>query len=105
MELEKKIRNLEERLARATKREGDLENEIVRLKSSISAINSPSLTRSDIDRLLIGALDYQNLEDRFNKLKAQFGALGGLVRTQLGSLRSSGVRLEQEGGISQLLSA
>lgn len=50
-------------------------------------------------------MEYQALDDRFNKLRAQLGAIGGLVRTQFSNLRSSGVKLDQEAGISQLLNA
>ena len=55
VELEKKIQNLEERLRRASLRENDLENEIVRLKSSIKALNNPSVSRAEIEQILIGA--------------------------------------------------
>jgi len=36
---------LEERLRRASLRENELENEIVRLKSAIKALNNPSVSR------------------------------------------------------------
>lgn len=49
VELEKKIQNLEERLRRASLRENDLENEIVRLKSAIKSLNNPNVNRKDIE--------------------------------------------------------
>ena len=55
VELEKKIQNLEERLRRASLRENELENEIVRLKNSVKALNNPNVSRSDIEQILIGA--------------------------------------------------
>lgn len=45
VELEKKIQNLEERLRRASMRENDLENEIVKLKSAIKLMNNPNVSR------------------------------------------------------------
>ncbi len=55
VELEKKIQNLEERLRRASLRENDLENEIVKLKSAIKSLNNPNVTRGEIEQILIGA--------------------------------------------------
>lgn len=95
VELEKKIQNLEERLRRASKREGELEDEIVRLKSALKAVSNPSLSRADLDKLLIGAVEYQALDEKFNKLRAQFATVGGLVRSQFDRLRTSGARLDQ----------
>lgn len=48
VELEKKIQNLEERLRRASFREKELEDEVVRLHSGMKAMNSSSVSRSDI---------------------------------------------------------
>lgn len=95
VELEKKIQNLEERLRRASKREGELEDEIVRLKSALKTVSNPSLSRADLDKLLIGAVEYQALDEKFNKLRAQFATVGGLVRSQFDRLRTSGARLDQ----------
>ena len=95
VELEKKIQNLEERLRRASKREGELEDEIVRLKGALKAVSNPSLSRADLDKLLTGAVEYQALEEKFGKLRAQFAAVGGLVRSQFDRLRTSGARLDQ----------
>ena len=95
VELEKKIQNLEERLRRASKREGELEDEIVRLKGALKAVSNPSLSRADLDKLLTGAVEYQALEEKFGKLRAQFAAVGGLVCSQFDRLRTSGARLDQ----------
>lgn len=56
IELEKKIQNLEEKLRRTTKREGELEDEIVRLKSTFKSISNSNISRADLDKLLIGAV-------------------------------------------------
>lgn len=105
VELEKKIQNLEERLRRSAKRESELEDEIVRLKGVIKATNNPNISKGDLDRLLIGAVEFQALNDKFAKLKAQFSSVGGLLKTQFASLRSSGARVDLEANINQLLSA
>ena len=55
IELEKKIQNLEERLRRSSLRENELENEVVRLKSAIKSLNNPSVSRGEIEQILIGA--------------------------------------------------
>jgi chromosome segregation ATPase len=48
VELEKKIQNLEERLRRASKRENELEDEIVRLRGALKAVNNANVTKADI---------------------------------------------------------
>jgi chromosome segregation ATPase len=93
VELEKKIQNLEERLQRFTKRENDLENEIIRLKQAIKTLNTPNCSKIDLDKLLNGSLEYQTLNEKYGKLRNQFGAVGGLIRTQFDLLRSAGARL------------
>lgn len=105
VELEKKIQNLEERLRRASLRENELENEIVRLKSSIKSLNNPSVSRAEIEQILIGAQEYRTLDDKYAKLKAQLATFSGLVRTQFDRLRTSGVKFEYESNLNQLLTA
>ena len=92
-------------MRRSAKRESELEDEIVRLKGVIKATNNPNISKGDLDRLLIGAVEFQALNDKFAKLKTQFSSIGGLLKTQFASLRSSGARLDQEANINQLLSA
>ena len=105
VELEKKIQNLEERLRRASKREGDLENEIVRLKGVIKTLNVPNVSKADIDKLLIGTQEFYTLEGKYTSLRAQFAALGGLMRTQFDKLRTTGARLDLEANINQLINS
>jgi hypothetical protein len=93
VELEKKIQNLEERLRRATKYQTELEDEVARLTGVVKAVNNPSFNRGEWERLTVGAVDFYKLNDRFEKLRAQFSSLGGLLKTQFSTLRSSGVRL------------
>lgn len=94
VELEKKIQNLEERLRRAGKRENELEDEIVRLKSAIKSVNNPNITRSDIEKILIGAQEYSTLEGKYNQLRTQLTTFSGLITSQFDKLRSQGIRFE-----------
>ncbi len=55
-------------------------------------MNTPNASKIDLDKLLIGVVEYQSLEDKYNKLRVQFGAVGGLIRTQFDRLRSSGLK-------------
>lgn len=103
VELEKKIQNLEERLRRASKREGELEDEIVKLKGVIKSISNPNVSRQDIDKLLVGYNEFTALESKYNGFKAQFASFAGLVRTQFDKLRSSGVKFEYDAQLSTLL--
>ena len=103
VELEKKIQSLQERLQRFTNREDDLGSEIVRLKTAIKTLNTPNASKIDLDKLLVGAVEFQALEQKFLSLRTQFAAVGGLVRTQFQNLRSSGAKLEHESSLFQLI--
>lgn len=92
VELEKKIQNLEERLRRASKRETDLENEIVRLRSTFKSVSNPNISKAELEQILIGAVQFQALEDKYSRLRTQLSTFGGLIRTQFDRLRSTGVR-------------
>ena len=105
VELEKKIQNLEERLRRASLRENELENEIVRLKSGIKALNNPSVSRAEIEKIMIGAQEFRVLDDKYQKLRSQLSTVSGLLRNESTKLRSSGVRLESESSLNQLLTS
>ena len=105
VELEKKIQNLEERLRRASKRETDLEDEIVRLNATFKVVKNPNVTQAQIDQILIGAKQFKTMEDNFNSLKTQMAAFAGLVRTQFDKLRNSGVKFEYESNLTQLLNS
>jgi hypothetical protein len=103
VELEKKIQNLEDRLRRATGREKELENEIVRLTSVIKSVNNPNVNKAELDRLCINVADYEKLSERHNILKNQVASFGSLFKTQLEKLKSQGVRWENEGALETLL--
>lgn len=103
MELEKKIQNLEERLRRSAKRENELEDEIVRLKSAIKSVNNPNVSRAEIEQILIGAQEYRALDDKYGKLRTQLTTFSGLITSQFDKLRSQGVRFEYENNLLELL--
>ena len=61
VELEKKIQNLEERLRRSSKRESELEEEIVRLNTNFRKLQNPNVSKTDIESILIGALQMRGV--------------------------------------------
>jgi hypothetical protein len=103
VELEKKIQNLEERLRRSSKRENELEEEIVRLRTAFKAFQSPTVTKLDIEKILVGAIEIRTLEEKYSRLRGQMLAFSGLMKTQIEKFRSTGVRFEYESNLTQLL--
>lgn len=92
MELEKKVQNLEEKLKRTVKREGELEDEIVRLTASLKLTNNPNINKADIDRLSAGYLQFSALEEKYARLRGQLQSFGSLFKTQIDKLKVSGVK-------------
>ena len=93
VELEKKVQNLEERLRRASKREGELENEIVRLTSVIKSVNNSNVSKVALERLAITAIDFEKINEKYNSLRGQMLSFGSLYKTQMDKLKTQGVRL------------
>ena len=103
IELEKKIQNLEERLRRASKRESELEDEIVRFNAAFKKVQNPNISRAEIESLLIGSSQIRGIEDKYNKLRSQLSGFAGLVNTQFEKLRNQGIKFEFESNLSALL--
>lgn len=103
VELEKKINNLEDKLRRSTKRNEDLENEIVRLTQVIKATSNTNLSKIDIDRLCITHVDYESLNEKYSNLRGQLLSFGSLYKTQMDKLKTQGVRMENESTLDALL--
>lgn len=103
VELEKKINNLEERLRRASKRETELEEEIVRLNANFRKVQNPNITKAEIESLLVGTSQIRAIEEKYNRLRTQLGSFAGLVSTQFEKLRSQGIRFEYESNLTSLL--
>lgn len=92
-------------MRRANLRENELENEIVRLKSTIRSLNNPNVSKQEIEQILIGAQEYRALDDKYQKLRAQLTTFGGLFRSQFEKVRNiPGVKFEFESSLNQLLS-
>lgn len=94
VELEKKIQNLEDKLRRSTKREKELEDEIVRLTSVIKSVNNPNVSKTELDRLCIGVVDFEKLSEKYTNLRGQLQSFGSLFKTQTERLKSQGIRFE-----------
>lgn len=105
VELEKKIQNLEERLRRASKREKELEDEIVRLHTAMKGMSNANVSRQDIERMLQITTETRSAAERFEKLQSQLVAFASLSKAQFDRLRSSGVKMEFEGELSAILRA
>lgn len=61
VELEKKIQNLEERLRRASKRETELEEEIVRLNTAFRRVQTPNVTKAELEQILLGSAELRGI--------------------------------------------
>lgn len=94
---------MEEKLRRASKREEELENEIVRLSAALKSVNNPNVSKQELEKLSVGYVQYTQLDERFNRLKAQMASFGGLVRAQFDKLKTTGVKFEHEANLDQLL--
>ena len=93
VELEKKIQNLEERLRRASFREKELEDEVVRLHAAMKAMNSSSVSRTDIEKILQISTESRQAHENLQRLQGQLLAFGSIAKTQFDKLRSSGVKM------------
>ena len=96
VEYERKIKNLENRLEVATK-------EIDRLNTVLKAVNNPNISKLELERLTIGAVEYSKLEEKYARLRGQMASFSSLFKTQLDKLRNSGVKFENEATLDQLL--
>ena len=105
VELEKKIQNLEERLRRATMREKELEDEIVRLHSALKAVDKPNCSRQDIEKILQISTESRTALENFQRLQGQIAAFASLSQAQFEKLRQSGIRCEYENELNALMSS
>lgn len=90
-------------MRRASKRETELEEEIVRLNAAFRKVQNPNISRADIESILVGSSQIREVEDKYNRLRSQLSAFSGLVNTQFEKLRSKGVRFEYESNLKALL--
>ena len=54
VELEKKIQNLEERLRRSSKRESELEEEIIRINANFRKVQNPNIGKAELEAMIVG---------------------------------------------------
>ena len=105
VELEKKIQNLEERLRRASRREKELEDEIVRLHSALKTMDRPNVSRVDIEKCLQITTESRGALENLERLQGQLVAFASLCKVQFDKLRADGVRMEFEHDMNALLKA
>jgi hypothetical protein len=73
------------------------------LNAAFKKIQNPSISRAEIESLLVGSTQIKAVEDKYNKLRSQLSAFSGLVNTQFEKLRAQGIRFEYESNLSSLL--
>ena len=59
---------------------------------AIKAINKPSISKAEIEKLSIGAVHYAAIEEKYSKLRGQMVSFGSLFKTQMDKLKSTGVK-------------
>ena len=65
--------------------------------------NNPNLTKADLEKLLIGAIEYTTLEEKYTSLRTQMSTFAGLMKSQFDKLRSQNIRFDYESNLNQLL--
>lgn len=75
------------------------------MTSVIRAVNNPSISKGDLEKLTVGAVQVYDLDEKYNRLRASMSNFAGLFRGQLDKLKSSGVRFEHEAALDQLIRA
>ena len=69
----------------------------------LKSVNNPSISKIELERLTIGAVEYSKLEEKYARLRGQLASFSSLFKTQLDKLRNSGVKFENEATLDQLL--
>ncbi len=75
----------------------------MRLTGIIRSVNNPNISKGEVDRLAISALDHEKLNEKYNNLRGQLLSFGSLYKTQMDKLRTQGTRIENELSIDTLL--
>lgn len=73
------------------------------MTSVIKSVNNPNVSKSELDRLCIGAVDFEKLSEKYTNLRGQLQSFGSLFRTQSEKLRSQGIKFENEATLDALL--
>lgn len=73
------------------------------MTSVIKSVNNPNVSKSELERLCIGAVDFEKLSEKYTSLRGQLQSFGSLFRTQSEKLRSQGIKFENEATLDALL--
>jgi len=73
------------------------------LTQSIKVIQNPNVSKLDIEKLTLGAVQYAALDEKYNRLRGQMLSFGSLFKTQVDKLKSTGVKFDNESSLDQLL--
>jgi hypothetical protein len=73
------------------------------LNGVLKSVNNPNISKIELERLTIGAVEYSKLEEKYARLRGQLTSFSSLFKTQLDKLRNSGVKFENEATLDQLL--
>lgn len=58
-----------------------------------------------MEKLLIGAVEYRSLEEKYAGLKTQMSTFSGLMKSQFDKLRAQNIKFDYESNLNQLLNA
>jgi hypothetical protein len=73
------------------------------LTSVVKSVNNPNVSKAELERLTIGAVNYEKISEKYANLRGQLQSFGSLFKTQIEKLRSQGVKFENEATLDSLL--
>jgi hypothetical protein len=73
------------------------------LTSVVKSVNNPNVSKTELERLSISAVNYEKISEKYANLRGQLQSFGSLFKTQIEKLRSQGVRFENEATLDSLL--
>lgn len=73
------------------------------MTSVVKSVNNPSVSKAELERLSIGAVNYEKVSEKYANLRGQLQSFGSLFKTQIEKLRSQGVKFENEATLDSLL--
>lgn len=69
----------------------------------VKSVNNPNISKAELERLSIGAFNYEKISEKYDNLRGQLQSFGSLFKTQIEKLRSQGVKFENEATLDSLL--
>ena len=73
------------------------------MTSVVKSVNNPNISKAELERLTIGAVNYEKISEKYANLRGQLQSFGSLFKTQIEKLRSQGVKFENEATLDSLL--